>query len=109
MKKVWKFLKVVLTWMQSVANDWAFSETESAKSKREANNEIQEIKAFRNVGETFSYQGTECIVTEIVSIQMNSVTFTAKLVARYVNRGGVSKEVEFIHGHLKALIGENND
>jgi hypothetical protein len=75
------------------------------------NDKIVELKAFRKVGEEFTYLGRLCKVIKHYEVDFNynadTSTHVAKLQCRYVTNHGVLKEIDFDHFELGVLKDEN--
>ena len=71
--------------------------------------QIEELKAFRDIGEKFNYMGVEIIVTHHYKIHMSiySRSVIPILTGDYANNLGEIKAISFSHHELPNLIAEN--
>ena len=62
---------------------------------------VCQLEKFRNIGETFNYLGVTCIVTG--HVEFNGFELCPRLLADYVDKNGVIRQVSFGYGELIGL------
>lgn len=85
---------------------WPFTRKKKENPKNLTQEAIEDLKSFRDIGQTFYYRGIEMIVEELWDIDLNS-GYIPRIAAAYKNKHGEIKYLYFYPRHLKALIAEN--
>ncbi len=89
---------------------WPFKKEELETQEADCQQErIDELKAFKNIGEKFNYLGVTIIVTghSELEVYRHGVDLIPTLKGDYINGKGEIKPISFDYRELPALQAEN--
>ena len=69
--------------------------------------QIKEMKAWRDIGQKFNYLGVKCIVVSHYKIVPSGMLKIPLIEASYVDNLGVIHSITFGYSELKVLINQN--
>lgn len=82
---------------------WPFREKETKTKIDGTKKAVDELKAFRDIGETFNYLGITCIVTGHCEY-LGMIGFVPILICDYVDGRGQIRQAKFSLRELPGLI-----